>query len=254
MRITSGPVSDQASNVGAEISAGPFKIDRTAPTLSVPSSAIVAEATTTDGAPVDFRAQTTATDALDPAPILSCTPASGSTFPIGNTSVSCTATDAAGNTSAPRSFTVMVTQRPAVTSPTVTGITATSATLGGTVTAAGTPPLTERGIVYAKTTDSANPILGGAGVTKVVASATGTGVFTVAVSGLTPGTAYTFKAYATSSVGTAYSTTASFTTVPPADLAIALTSTATVTSSTADTNTANDTATATTIIRGGPTR
>jgi hypothetical protein len=46
--------------------------------------------------PVTYIAPT-ATDAVDPAPTVSCSPASGSTFPIGTTLVTCTATDAAGN-------------------------------------------------------------------------------------------------------------------------------------------------------------
>ncbi len=40
-----------------------------------------------------------AIDVVDPSPTLSCSPASGATFPIGGTLVSCTATDRAGNTS-----------------------------------------------------------------------------------------------------------------------------------------------------------
>jgi HYR domain-containing protein len=38
-----------------------------------------------------------ASDNLDPSPDLTCSPASGSVFPIGTTIVSCTATDDAGN-------------------------------------------------------------------------------------------------------------------------------------------------------------
>jgi HYR domain-containing protein/IPT/TIG domain-containing protein len=39
----------------------------------------------------------TATDSCDPSPVVSCAPASGSLFAVGTTSVSCTATDLAGN-------------------------------------------------------------------------------------------------------------------------------------------------------------
>jgi len=39
----------------------------------------------------------TATDDIDPRPVVDCSPASGSLFPIGTTQVSCTATDAADN-------------------------------------------------------------------------------------------------------------------------------------------------------------
>jgi hypothetical protein len=41
----------------------------------------------------------TATDAVTSGVEVACTPASGGTFPVGDTSVSCVATDAAGNTS-----------------------------------------------------------------------------------------------------------------------------------------------------------
>jgi hypothetical protein len=48
-----------------------------------------------------------ATDAADPAPNVNCLPASGSTIPVGTTTITCTATDAAGlHTSA--SFTAKV--------------------------------------------------------------------------------------------------------------------------------------------------
>ena len=39
-----------------------------------------------------------ATDVVDPAPTVACTPPSGTTYAIGNTTVTCTATDRAGNT------------------------------------------------------------------------------------------------------------------------------------------------------------
>ncbi|MCJ7712442.1 MAG: HYR domain-containing protein [Chloroflexi bacterium] len=39
----------------------------------------------------------TATDDTDPSPAVSCTPASGEAFPVGTSTVTCTATDAAGN-------------------------------------------------------------------------------------------------------------------------------------------------------------
>lgn len=51
--------------------------------------------------------------------MVSCAPASGSTFPRGTTTVTCTASDSFGNTSQPCSFTVTVTDQtpPAVTCP-----------------------------------------------------------------------------------------------------------------------------------------
>jgi HYR domain len=55
---------------------------------------------------VDYTAPS-ADDAVDPQPSVSCDTPSGSTFAIGSTTVTCTATDAAGN-AASASFTVSV--------------------------------------------------------------------------------------------------------------------------------------------------
>ena len=65
---------------------------------------------------------------------VSCTPASGATFPLGATTVSCTATDTRGNSGA-ASFTVTVTDTtgPVVTVPANATVEATSAT-GATFT------------------------------------------------------------------------------------------------------------------------
>jgi hypothetical protein len=101
---------------------------------------------------------------------------------------------------------------PAVTTPTSANVTATSATLGGNVTSDGGAAVTERGVVYASTATNSDPQIGGTGVTKVTTSGT-TGVFTVNVTGLSPNTGYTFKAYAINSGGTRYTSAATFTTV-----------------------------------------
>jgi hypothetical protein len=93
--------------------------DTTAPTLSgVPSNA-TAEATGPDGAAVTYTPPT-ASDAVDAHPTVTCVPASGSTFTLGTTTVTCTAKDASGNESAPQNFTVTVqdTTAPTVTVPT----------------------------------------------------------------------------------------------------------------------------------------
>lgn len=66
---------------------------------------ITAEATSSDGAVVAFTV--TADGTSDPDPEITCTPESGSTFPLGTTTVQCTATDSSGN-SASDSFTVTV--------------------------------------------------------------------------------------------------------------------------------------------------
>ena len=82
--------------------------DTTPPTLSLPSPVTV-DATSPTGAVVNYTAS--ASDNQDPNPTVTCAPASGSTFPIGTTTVNCTATDAAGN-SRPGSFTVTVNGAP----------------------------------------------------------------------------------------------------------------------------------------------
>jgi nitrous oxidase accessory protein NosD len=79
-------------------------VDTAAPTLTVPAP-ITVDATGPLGAAVEFTVS--AVDDHDPAPTVTCSRASGSVFPIGVTTVGCTARDAAGNTSA-ASFTVTV--------------------------------------------------------------------------------------------------------------------------------------------------
>ena len=70
-------------------------MDTTAPDVSVPASASY-EATGPDGAPVSFSAS--AVDLVDGNVPTTCDHDSGETFPLGETQVTCSATDAAGNT------------------------------------------------------------------------------------------------------------------------------------------------------------
>ncbi len=83
---------------------GSVILDNTGPSLSLPSN-ITQEATSPAGNVVTYVA--TSTDANPASPIVNCTPASGSTFPITTTTVNCSATDTAGNTSN-GSFTITV--------------------------------------------------------------------------------------------------------------------------------------------------
>ena|GEM_PF-1907793 len=83
--------------------------DTTPPVIdagSVPAD-ITAEATGPNGAAVNFS-NPTANDIVDGSVATVCTPASGSTFALGTHTVSCTATDAHHNTSAPATFHVTV--------------------------------------------------------------------------------------------------------------------------------------------------
>jgi outer membrane protein assembly factor BamB len=86
---------------GATLSA--YAEDSTAPTLNLPGT-ITAKGTSSRGAAVTYSVS--ATDPDDTAAV-SCSPASGSVFPIGTTTVSCTATDTAGNSTS-GSFLVVV--------------------------------------------------------------------------------------------------------------------------------------------------
>ena len=72
-------------------------VDRTPPVLSGYGDKSV-EANGPAGSVVNFPTPT-AVDSLDgPIGVVSCTPASGSTFPLGTTTVNCSATDSHGNT------------------------------------------------------------------------------------------------------------------------------------------------------------
>jgi predicted extracellular nuclease len=87
--------TDNAGNTGH----GYFKItveDTTAPTLDLPADMSV-PATGPSGAVVNYTV--TANDAVDASPLVDCLPTSGSTFALGTTTVNCTATDDATNSS-----------------------------------------------------------------------------------------------------------------------------------------------------------
>ena len=99
-------------------------VDTTPPVLTLPSDIIVS-ATSTSGAEVSFVV--TANDLVDgPRPVI-CSPASGSTFSIGTTTVNCSAIDSNDNT-ATGSFKVTVDDAPPVlTIPSDMTVTATNA-------------------------------------------------------------------------------------------------------------------------------
>ena len=86
--------TDAAGNTGS----ASFDVtveDTTPPVVTVPAD-ITTAATSPAGATVTYSAS--ASDLVDGALTPTCSPASGSTFPIGTTTVTCSATDAAGNT------------------------------------------------------------------------------------------------------------------------------------------------------------
>jgi hypothetical protein len=104
-------VTCSVTDSGNRTTTGGFSVtvvDTTRPTLvGLPADQTL---TTTDpGGAVATWSDPTATDVVDAAPTVACAPASGTRFPIGSTTVDCTATDRSGN-AATGSFTITVDQ------------------------------------------------------------------------------------------------------------------------------------------------
>jgi hypothetical protein len=108
---------DQAGNAGT--ASRSWRIDMTPPALRLPT-APTAEANGPAGARISYEAGATDRGAPVPPTAVACAPRSGSTFPLGATTVSCTATDDAGN-AASGSFvaTVRDTTPPTINAPDV---------------------------------------------------------------------------------------------------------------------------------------
>jgi hypothetical protein len=127
-------VNCAASDGNGNTSQGSFTVtvvfvDRTAPTLTGVPAAIQREANGPLGSIVAY-VEPTATDNLDSGPLLvTCNPPSGSTFPLGTTNVTCTATDSHGNAgNAVFSVKIVDTIKPVLTPPADRNIYATTAT------------------------------------------------------------------------------------------------------------------------------
>jgi hypothetical protein len=110
--------TDSSGNTGsASFNVTVVLVDHTAPVVTVPSGVSV-NTTNPAGTRVTFSAS--AHDNLDGPLTPSCSPSSGSTFPVGTTKVTCTATDSHGNTGS-ASFNVTVnlvdTTAPVITVP-----------------------------------------------------------------------------------------------------------------------------------------
>ncbi|MGA8257925.1 MAG: hypothetical protein WB767_15255 [Nocardioides sp.] len=90
--------------------AGTFKLVETAnatgPTITVPAETVTATAGNAGTANVSYTA--TATDPVDGPVTPTCTPASGSPFPIGDTAVTCTVTNSRSMSATPATFVVRV--------------------------------------------------------------------------------------------------------------------------------------------------
>jgi hypothetical protein len=92
-------VNCYATDAHANLATQQFTVtvkDTTPPVLTLPAD-ITVTATSRLGARVSYTA--TATDNVDPHPTVTCAPPSGAQFPLGLTTVNCTARDASGNTS-----------------------------------------------------------------------------------------------------------------------------------------------------------
>ena len=116
--LGSTTVACSASDASGNAATAMFAVtvrDTTRPVITVPAS-ITAEAVGPNGAAVPFTS--TATDLVDGPTVVTCVPASGSTFPIGTTTVSCNTADSSGNP-ASATFTVTVhdTTPPVITVP-----------------------------------------------------------------------------------------------------------------------------------------
>lgn len=96
-----------------------------------------------------------------------------------------------------------------ITTTTLSSITQTTAICGGNIASDGAATITLRGVCWSNTnsapTISDDKTLDGTGI----------GAFSSSMTGLLPGTTYYVRAYATNSVGTAYGTIRSFTTLSP---------------------------------------
>ena len=90
---------------GSSSGGGAMPMDTVPPTILTPSDILV-DATNSNGAVVTF--DVLAIDDVDEIITPSCNPSSGSFFPIGDTKVTCSAFDSAGNAAPQKSFMVTV--------------------------------------------------------------------------------------------------------------------------------------------------
>lgn len=125
-----------------------------------------------------------------------------------NGNITVTATNGCGIGSPQTLAVTIANSPPTISSPTSASITKTTATLGGNTTTIGCSNVTEQGIYYSVT----NGFADGTGTKVSTSGSFTTGVFTQNVTGLTDGLIYYYKAFATNSAGTVYTTQGTFTT------------------------------------------
>ncbi|MBO3273336.1 Ig-like domain-containing protein [Hymenobacter defluvii] len=218
--------TDASGNTSVNSNTNTFTIDTSAPTVAISSSAGPSGGSTaTSPIPftVTFSESVTGFAAGDVTvnngTLSGYSGGSGTTYTFSVTPASTgavtvsvaanVAQDGAGNGStAAAPFTIQYAPltAPTVTTTTASSITATAATLGGNVTADGGGTVTERGVVY---------VVGNGTPTTAstkVQSGNGIGSFSQRITGLTAGSLYTVRAYATNASGTSYGTSVTFTT------------------------------------------
>lgn len=103
-----------------------------------------------------------------------------------------------------------VNSTPTITTPTSASVLATTAVLGGNITATGCSNISERGIYWSVTSGFADGT--GTKVSVTAGAPYSAGVFTINVSGLSANTVYYYKAFTTNSAGTVYTSQETFTT------------------------------------------
>jgi len=116
---------------------------------------------------------------------------------------------------------------PSLTTTTVSSISPTAATSGGTITDQGSSTVTARGVCWSTST------LPTVSLTTKTNNGAGTGTFTSTLTGLSPGTLYYVRAYATNSSGTAYGNQLTFTTPTISSPTVSTSSVTTFTNTTA---------------------
>lgn len=112
-----------------------------------------------------------------------------------------------------KTFTTLGAVAPTLTTTNAENISEQSATLGGNITLEGSSPVIERGVVWGTET---GPDIDSPG--KASASTSGTGVFSIPISNLTPSTTYYVRAYASNGQLTGYGNQIVFTTTGVIDI------------------------------------